>query len=120
MDFKEPLLTNQLCEIQDRNRDSADVRALLWEMTRLRAVVLYADQLQRIAHHVARTTGRDPRHAPRKGEGRAVREGVSTTTLERLSSARARYVTLRNSASTLTALAEHCCPLSRCSAVPRR
>jgi len=48
MGFKEPLATDQLREIQERNRDSADVRALLWEIKRLRSVVLYADQLQRM------------------------------------------------------------------------
>ena len=48
MAFKEPLATDQLREIQERNRDSADVRALLWEIRRLRSVVLYADQLQRM------------------------------------------------------------------------
>lgn len=48
MGFKEPLPTDQLREIQERNRDSADVRTLLWEIKRLRAVVLYADQLQRM------------------------------------------------------------------------
>jgi len=46
--FKPPLPTDQLREIQDRNRDSADVRALLWEVKRLRALTLYADQLQRM------------------------------------------------------------------------
>ena len=48
MGFKEPLSTDQLREIQERNRDSDDVRALLWEIKRLRAIVLYADQLQRM------------------------------------------------------------------------
>ena len=48
MGFKEPLPTEQLREIQERNLDSADVRALLWEIKRLRSVLLYADQLQRM------------------------------------------------------------------------
>ena len=48
MGFKDPIPTDQLRVIQERNRDSADVRALLWEVKRLRAVVLYADQLQRM------------------------------------------------------------------------
>jgi hypothetical protein len=48
MGFKPPLPTDQLREIQERNRDSADVLALLWKVKRLRAVVLYADQLQRM------------------------------------------------------------------------
>jgi len=48
MSFKPPLPTDQLRAIQDRNLDSADVRTLLWEIKRLRSVVLYADQLQRM------------------------------------------------------------------------
>jgi hypothetical protein len=47
MGFKEPLPTERLREIQERNLDSADVRALLWEIKRMRATLLYADQLQR-------------------------------------------------------------------------
>lgn len=47
MGFKEPIPTDQLRMIQERNRDSADVRALLWEIKRMRATLLYADQLQR-------------------------------------------------------------------------
>ncbi|HBI67801.1 MAG TPA: hypothetical protein DDZ22_01905 [Massilia sp.] len=48
MGFKPPLTREQLVEIQDRNPGSADVRALLWEVKRMRALVLYADQLQRM------------------------------------------------------------------------
>ena len=48
MGFKEPIPTDHLREIQDRNLDSADVRALLWEIKRLPATLLYADQLQRM------------------------------------------------------------------------
>jgi hypothetical protein len=48
MRFKQPLTKAQLQEIQDRNPDSSDVRALLWEVARLRSIVLYADQLQRM------------------------------------------------------------------------
>lgn len=47
MGFKEPLNTEQLREIQNRNRDSVDVLALLWEIKQMRATLLYADQLQR-------------------------------------------------------------------------
>jgi hypothetical protein len=47
MPFKPPLTRDQLVEIQERNKDSADVFMLLWEIKRLRAVVLQADQLQR-------------------------------------------------------------------------
>jgi hypothetical protein len=38
--MKDPLTREQLRAIQDRNPDSPDVRALLWEVKRLRAVVL--------------------------------------------------------------------------------
>jgi len=48
MGFKPPLTKETLVEIQDRNPESADVRALLWEVKRLRALALYADQLQRM------------------------------------------------------------------------
>jgi len=48
MGFKPPLTRDTLREIQDRNPDSADVRTLLWEVKRLRATLLYADQLQRM------------------------------------------------------------------------
>lgn len=47
MPFKPALTRAQLKEIQDRNLTSADVRALLWEIARLRALVSRADQLQR-------------------------------------------------------------------------
>lgn len=48
MNFKPPLTREELRAIQDRNLDSPDVRALLWEVKRLRALALYVDQLQRI------------------------------------------------------------------------
>lgn len=48
MGFKPPLTKETLIAIQDRNPESADVRALLWEVKRLRATLLYADQLQRM------------------------------------------------------------------------
>jgi hypothetical protein len=48
MRWKEPLTKNDLRDIQERNMDSADVRALLWEIARLRGIMLYADQLQRL------------------------------------------------------------------------
>ena len=48
MGFKPPLTTEDLRAIQDRNPDSPDVRALLWEIKRMRATLLYADQLQRL------------------------------------------------------------------------
>jgi len=47
MPFKPPLTKDQLREIQDRNVDSPDVRMLLWEVARLRSLILRADQLQR-------------------------------------------------------------------------
>lgn len=47
MRLKGPLARDYLKTIQDRNLDSADMRALLWEVKRLRALALYMDQLQR-------------------------------------------------------------------------
>jgi hypothetical protein len=47
MRFKPALTKAVLQEIQDRNPTSPDVRALLWEVARLRGLVLRADQLQR-------------------------------------------------------------------------
>ena len=47
MPYRPPLTRAQLQELQDRNSESADVRALLWEVKRLRGIVLRADQLQR-------------------------------------------------------------------------
>lgn len=38
--MKAPLTRDDLVAIQERNPDSADVRALLWEVKRLRALVL--------------------------------------------------------------------------------
>lgn len=40
MRFKRALITDDLKAIQDRNADSPDVRALLWEVARLRALAL--------------------------------------------------------------------------------
>lgn len=48
MGFKPPLTKETLRAIQDRNPESADVRALLWEIKRLRALALRTDQLQRM------------------------------------------------------------------------
>lgn len=48
MRFKLPLTRDDLRAIQDRNPDSPDTRALLWEIKRLRGLVLYMDQLQRM------------------------------------------------------------------------
>jgi hypothetical protein len=47
MRFKEPLTKEVLQEMQRRASDP-DTLALLWEVARLRSVVLYADQLQRM------------------------------------------------------------------------
>jgi hypothetical protein len=44
---KPPLSRPELQEIQARRRDDPDVMALLWEIKRMRAVLLFADQLQR-------------------------------------------------------------------------
>ena len=48
MRFKPPLTRDDLVAIQERNPGHADVRTLLWEVKRLRALALYVDQLQRI------------------------------------------------------------------------
>lgn len=50
MGFKPPLSKDTLREIQDRNPDSADVRALLWEVKRLRALVLRSHDYFRQSH----------------------------------------------------------------------
>lgn len=47
MRSKPPLTREKLTEIQDRRKDDDDVIALLWEIKRLRALVLRADQLQK-------------------------------------------------------------------------
>lgn len=44
--IRKPLSIEQLKEIQGRN-DSADVRALLWEVRRLREIAETADELER-------------------------------------------------------------------------
>lgn len=48
MRFKPPLTKVSLQEIQARNAGDGDVQMLLWEVARLRSLVLYADQLQRM------------------------------------------------------------------------
>jgi len=48
MRIKLPLTRADLVAIQERNPGSADVRVLLWEVKRFRALALYVDQLQRI------------------------------------------------------------------------
>jgi hypothetical protein len=48
MRCKPPLTRADLVVIQERKPGSADVRALLWEVKRFRALALYVDQLQRI------------------------------------------------------------------------
>jgi hypothetical protein len=48
MRFKPPLSRADLVAIQERNLESFDVRALLWEVKRFRALALYVDQVQRI------------------------------------------------------------------------
>ncbi|WP_334188695.1 hypothetical protein [Noviherbaspirillum sp.] len=56
MAFKPPLTREKLVEIQERNKDCDDVLALLWEIKRLRAIVLRADQLQRSIPNPGTTT----------------------------------------------------------------
>ena len=48
MRFRVPLTRAALVAIQERNPESGDVRALLWEVKRFRTLALYVDQLQRI------------------------------------------------------------------------
>lgn len=48
MPFRPPLTKPELKAMWDRNPDSADVKALVWEVKRLRGLVLRADQLQRV------------------------------------------------------------------------
>jgi hypothetical protein len=43
-----PLTREALHAISERNRGNLDVRALLWEIHRLRAITLHADQLVRM------------------------------------------------------------------------
>lgn len=50
MVFKPPLSKDTLREIQDRNPESADVRALLWEVKRLRALALRSHDYFRQSH----------------------------------------------------------------------
>lgn len=57
MPFKPPLTRQQLQDIQERNPNSADVRALLWEVKRLRAIALRTDQLLKDMPTVAGTSG---------------------------------------------------------------
>jgi hypothetical protein len=42
-----PLSKAELQAIQERHRDDPDVMALLWEVSRLRTTVLYADHFER-------------------------------------------------------------------------
>ena len=48
--FRKPLSTAELKEIQTRS-DSADMRAVLWEVRRLRRIASRADQLERSLLH---------------------------------------------------------------------
>lgn len=47
MPFKPPLTRADLVAIQERNAESADVRTLLWEVKRLRALALRTHDLLR-------------------------------------------------------------------------
>lgn len=47
MSFKPPLTRTDQVAIQERNPDSVDVRALLWEVKRLRALALRTHDLLR-------------------------------------------------------------------------
>lgn len=54
--MKPPLTKADLQAIQERN-ESPDVRTLLWEIKRLRGIVLRADQLQRLMGDVGGSQG---------------------------------------------------------------
>ena len=56
MAFRPPLTKTELHAIGAR-RDSADINALIWEIKRLRALVLRADQLQRCLGSLAGGAG---------------------------------------------------------------
>ena len=74
--FKLPLTRADLVSIQERNSGSADVRALLWEVKRFRALALYVDQLQRILGTLPSPAGRRFASYPRAARGRTLRERV--------------------------------------------
>lgn len=57
MPARPPLTRADLVAIQDRNPGSSDVRALLWEVKRLRALVLRADQLTKVLSNIGRSQG---------------------------------------------------------------
>lgn len=57
MRFKKPLTRAELEAIQARNLGSDDMRAVLWEVARLRSLVLYTDQLQRMLGTLAGQQG---------------------------------------------------------------
>lgn len=46
--MKPPLTREQLIEIRDRNRGHADVAALLWEVKRMRALLLRSHDYLRV------------------------------------------------------------------------
>lgn len=48
MRFKKPLAGADLEALQARNLDSPDMKTALWEIARLRSLVLLTDQLQRM------------------------------------------------------------------------
>ena len=57
MPFKPPLTREELQAIQERNHQSPDVLALLWEVKRLRAIALRTDQLLKDMPNIAGTSG---------------------------------------------------------------
>jgi hypothetical protein len=54
--FKPPLTKTDLAAIQERSQ-TPDTRALLWEIARLRSIVLRADQLQQCLGNSAGSVG---------------------------------------------------------------
>ena len=75
MRFKPLLSRADLVANQERNPESADVRALLWEVKRFRALALYVDQLQHILGTPPGPQG-DVLQDPHAARGGALRERV--------------------------------------------
>lgn len=55
--FNPALATATLKEIQERNQGNADVKTLLWDIRRLHAIAIKADQLVRMTPHLAWASG---------------------------------------------------------------
>jgi hypothetical protein len=65
MRFKQPLTRADLVAIQERNPESADVRTLLWEVKRFRALALIRRPAAAHPGYPTRPTGRRVASHPR-------------------------------------------------------